>query len=136
MKILGAAPRIAGFQRFNNAWPPGPGTATRVGPIRGTSLRGISCQATIIIEATASASAPAAWRYSPQSAAPNGRYRGLKGGRRITGPAFHQSTWIGRARVNAGTERNRLTTSLMLYLPCCGLQRCVGDVEVRGFFII
>ena len=32
----GAAPRIAGFQRFNNAWPPGPGTATRVGPIRST----------------------------------------------------------------------------------------------------
>jgi hypothetical protein len=22
MKILQAAPRIAGFQRFNNAWPP------------------------------------------------------------------------------------------------------------------
>ena len=36
MKILRAAPRIAGFQRFNNAGPPGPGTATRVGPIRST----------------------------------------------------------------------------------------------------
>ena len=34
--IQAAEPRIAGFQRFNNAWPPGLGTATRVDPIRST----------------------------------------------------------------------------------------------------
>jgi len=34
--IEAAEPRIAGFQRFNNAWRPGLGTATRVDPIRST----------------------------------------------------------------------------------------------------
>ena len=40
-----------------------------------------------------------------------------------------------RARVNAGTERNRLTTGLVLYLPCCGLQCRIGNVKAQGFFV-
>src|SRR5215469_16648681 len=47
----------------------------------------------------------------------------------------YTAPWSGRARVNAGTERNRLTTGLVLYLSCCDLKRCVGYVEIQNLFI-